>query len=78
MHTYKGHTSINTLCTLGGLRAALAQVADLPDDTPIRHTKNDANRPKSYALIEELEIAPWDGEVQCEENTPGAVKALFL
>lgn len=78
MQSYKGHTFINLDHTLGGLRAALAQIADLPDDTPIRHAEDDANDPDSYALIGELEIAHWDGEVQCEESDEGARKALFI
>ncbi|MEU8199336.1 hypothetical protein AB0C10_36685 [Microbispora amethystogenes] len=77
MRTYKGHTYIN-LVTLGGLRAALAQVADLPDDTPLLHATDDANEDDSYESVSELEIAWWDGEVQCEEGDEDAVKALFL
>ncbi len=78
MHTYKGHTSINTLCTLGGLRAALAQVADLPDDTLVLHAEDDSNDPDSYTSVDEIVIAPWDGETQCEEDDEDARKALFI
>ncbi|WP_405149392.1 hypothetical protein OG589_14365 [Sphaerisporangium sp. NBC_01403] len=78
METYKGHTYIGLDHTLGGLRAALNQLTDLPDDTPIRRADDDANDPDSYALIDELEVAFWDGEVQCEEGDEGARKALFI
>lgn len=75
---YKGHEFINVNQTLGGLRAALAQLADLPDDTPVLRAEDDSNDPDSFAFIAELEIAPWDGETQCEAGDEGARKALFI
>ena len=77
--TYRGHTHINVApVNLGGLRAALAQVADLPDDTPLFHPEDDSNDPDSYWPISEIVVAPWDGEVQCEADDEDARKALFI
>lgn len=78
METYKGHQYTGPIHTLDQLRAAVAQVADLPGTTRIYRTEDDANQDDSYTLVNELEIAYWDGEVQCEADDEGAVKALFL
>lgn len=77
METYKGHTYTGPIHTLDQLRAVVAELADLPGDTPIRLAEDDGNDPDSYALVSGLEIAPWDGETQCEEGD-GARKAIFI
>lgn len=78
MRTYKGHTYLGPIITLDDLRTAHDQLAGLPGDTPILRAEDDGNEPDSYAFIGEIEIAWWDGEVQCDENTENARKAVFI
>ncbi|MFI6889934.1 hypothetical protein [Streptosporangium canum] len=78
METYKGHTYTGPIHALGALRAAVAELADLPDDTPIYRAEDDGNEPDSYAFLSEIEITFWDGETQCQADDEGAKKALFV
>ncbi|MFF4417454.1 hypothetical protein ACFYY8_33435 [Streptosporangium sp. NPDC001559] len=70
----ENHTSIGDGLTLGRLRAALAKIDHLPDNTPVLRGEDDGNEPDSYAQIKDLEVAYWDGETQ----HPAGRLSLFI
>lgn len=78
MQTYKGHIYTGPVHTLDQLRAAVAQLDHLPGDMPVRRIVDDANTPDSYDLVHELEVTPWDGEVQVPDGTENASSAIFI
>ncbi|MGW0587497.1 hypothetical protein [Streptosporangium sp. NPDC002607] len=71
-------TFLGQVLTLADLRAAVAKLADLPDDTRVLRAEDDGNDPDSYVHIGDLQITHWDGEVQCQEGDEDAKKALFV
>ncbi|MFS1305117.1 hypothetical protein [Streptosporangium longisporum] len=76
--TYKGHNYSGPINTLGDLRAALARITDMPDDTPVLRAEDDGNEPDSYTSVRDMEITFWDGETQCDKGDEDAREALFV
>jgi hypothetical protein len=77
MENYKG-SEFAPIYNLGALRAAVAQLADLPDETPLLRAEDDGNEDDSYSTLSEIQVEFWDGETQCAADDDGARKALFV
>jgi hypothetical protein len=72
-----GEGSFHPIGSLAELRDATAKLADLPGDMPVWRTEDGSNDEDSFDFAE-LQVAWWDGAVQCEEGDKGARKALFV
>lgn len=72
-----GEGAFHPIAILAGLREAIAKLDDLPGDTSVWRTTDDSNDQDSFDFAE-LQVAFWNGEVQCEGDDDGAMRALFV
>lgn len=71
-----GEGSFHPIGRLAELRDAITKLADLPGGMSVRKTTDSSNDQDSFDFAE-LQVACWNGEVQCEDDD-GAKKALFV
>lgn len=71
-----GEGDYHPISRLTELREAIASLAGLPGDTSVS-TYEDGDDEDPFVFAE-LQVARWNGEIQCEEGDEGASTALFV
>jgi hypothetical protein len=71
-----GEGSVRPISRLTDLREAIASLDGLPGDTSVS-TFEDGDEEDPFVFAE-LQVACWNGEIQCEEGDEGASTALFV
>ncbi|MFD1547049.1 hypothetical protein [Nonomuraea guangzhouensis] len=73
-----GEGSFYPIGRLADLRDTLAKLGGLPGETFSYRTDDNSNHEDSYESAHEVQVAWWDGQVQCEPDAQGARQALFI
>lgn len=72
-----GEGDYHPIGSLAELRDAISKLDGLPGDTSVWRTDDASNHEDSFDFAE-LQVAWWNGEIQCEEGDDDARKALFV